>query len=53
MSSQKNCNVKIPKFDKDNYNLWKMKMMLFMKATNPMFPDILKNGPFVPLEEIP
>ena len=26
--------------------------MLFMKAINPMFPDILKNGPFVPLEEI-
>ena len=27
-------------------------MMLFMMATNPMFPDILKNRPFVPLVEI-
>ena len=53
MSSQKTCNIKIPKFDKENYSLWKMKMMLFMKATNPMFPEILKNGPFVPVEEVP
>ena len=53
MSTQKTCNIKIPKFDKENYSLWKMKMMLFIKATNPMFPDILKNGPFIPLEEIP
>ena len=28
-------------------------MMLFMNATNPMFPEILKNGPFVPVEEVP
>lgn len=53
MSTQKIGNIKIPRFDKDNYNLWKMKMMLFMKATNPMFLEILKNGPFIPLEEVP
>ena len=39
--------VKVPKFDKENYNLWKIKMLLFIKAANPLYPDILKNGPFV------
>ena len=53
MSSHKTCNIKIPTFDKENYSLWKMKMMLFMKATNPMFPEILNNGPFIPVEEVP
>ena len=27
-------------------------MLLFIKAANPMFPDILRKGPFVPIQEI-
>lgn len=45
--------VKVPKFDKENFNLWKIKMMLFIKASHPLYPEILKNGPFVPQQEIP
>ena len=44
--------VKVPKFDKENYRLWKIKMLLFIKAANPIFLDILRKGPFVPIQEI-
>ena len=27
-------------------------MMLFIKAANPLFPKILKNGPFIPQQEV-
>lgn len=53
MSSQKLSSIKIPPFDKEHYNLWKKKMMLFIKASNPMYLDILKHGPFIPMIEIP
>lgn len=48
MSSQKISSIKVPQFDRDNYNLWKKKMILFIKATNPLYMGILQNGPFVP-----
>ena len=47
MSSQKLSSIKIHVFDKANYTLWKKKMLLFIKMANPMYLDILKNGPFV------
>ena len=53
MSTQKISSVKIPSFDKNNYNLWKRKMLLFIKAANPLFPGFLKNGPFVPQTFVP
>ena len=28
-------------------------MLLFIKAANPLYPEILKNGPFIPQQEIP
>ncbi|KAL8132411.1 hypothetical protein AgCh_008060 [Apium graveolens] len=37
---------------RDNYNLWKKKMMLFMKASNPLYIGILLNGPYVLMEVI-
>ena len=46
MSSQKLSSIKIPAFDMATYTLWKKKMLLFIKMANPMYPDILKNGPF-------
>ena len=30
-----------------------MKMTMFIKAVNPIFLEILKNGPFIPQKEIP
>ena len=48
MSSQRISSIKIPSFDIDHYNLWKNKMSLFIRYTNPEYLGILKNGPFVP-----
>ena len=48
MSSQRICNIKIPHFDRDHYNIWKKKMFLLIRYANPEYPGILKNAPFVP-----
>ena len=53
MSSQKVGSIKVPQFDRVNYNLWKKKMTLFIKASNPLYMGILENGPFVPMKMIP
>ena len=49
MSSQRVSSVKIPMFDKENYGLWKKKMMLFLQVANPKYLGVLKNGPKIPL----
>ncbi|KAK1352439.1 hypothetical protein POM88_053378 [Heracleum sosnowskyi] len=49
---QKSNSIKIPAFDKENYNIWKRKILLFIKAANPLYPGILENGPFIPRKEI-
>ncbi|KAK1380496.1 hypothetical protein POM88_027240 [Heracleum sosnowskyi] len=51
-SMQKSSSIKIPAFDKENYNVWKRKSMLFIKAANPLYLGILQNGHFVPRKEI-
>ncbi|XP_074347104.1 uncharacterized protein LOC141685928 [Apium graveolens] len=48
MSSQKVRSIKVPKFDKENYNLWKKKMILYLKAANPGYMEILNDGPHIP-----
>ena len=45
MSTQRVSSVKIPVFDKDNYGLWKEKMMLFLQVANPKYLGVLRNGP--------
>ena len=45
MSSQKVGSIKVPKFDKENYNLWKKKMILYLKAANSDYMEILNDGP--------
>ncbi|KAL8111634.1 hypothetical protein AgCh_019381 [Apium graveolens] len=52
MNTQKLSSIKIPTFDKSNYTLWKKKMMLFIRMTNPLYVQILKNGPFTPMERV-
>lgn len=47
MSTQKVGGVKIPKFDRENYLLWKKKMWLYLQVSNAKFLDVLKNGPKV------
>ena len=46
-------SIKIPAFDKENYNIWKWKIMLFIKSSNQPYPGLLVNGPFIPQKEIP
>ena len=53
MSSQKVSSIKVPKFDKANYNLWKKKMTLFLRASNPEYMDVLAEGPHIPEKEDP
>ena len=48
MSSQKVESIKVPRFDKENYNLSKKKMTLYLKATNPDYMEILNDGPHKP-----
>ena len=45
MSTQRISSVKIPVFDKENYGLWKKKMMLFLQVANPKYLGVLRNGP--------
>ncbi|KAL8103438.1 hypothetical protein AgCh_027859 [Apium graveolens] len=52
MNTQKISNIKIPTFDKANYTLWKKKMMLFIRMDNPLYIQILKNGPFTPMVRV-
>ncbi|KAK1388841.1 hypothetical protein POM88_017019 [Heracleum sosnowskyi] len=49
---QKSNSIKIAAFDKENYSIWKRKILLFIKAVNPLYPGILENGPFIPRKEI-
>ena len=49
MSVQKVGTVKIPMFDRENYAMWKKKMLLFLQVANSKFPVILRNGPLIPM----
>ena len=49
MSTQRVSIVKNPLFDKENYGLWKKKMMLFLQVANPKYLNVLKNGPKIPM----
>jgi hypothetical protein len=53
MTTKGTGSIKVPKFDRSEYGLWKMKMRLFIKASNPMYEDILLNGPFIPKTSVP
>ena len=50
MSSQKIGSIKVPPFDRVNYNLWKKKMTLYIRAANPKYEEYLRMGPFVPMK---
>lgn len=54
MSSQKVGSIKVPPFNRKTYNMWKVKMILFMKATNPGYAQMLADGPseIVPMKVV-
>ena len=45
MTSHKVGTVNIPQFDKENYIMWKKKMLLFLQVANPKYLNLLKKGP--------
>ena len=49
MSTQRVSSVKISVFDKENYGLWKKKMMLFLQVANPKYLGVLINGLKIPM----
>ena len=49
MSTQKVGTVKIPIYSKDNYGMWKKKMLLFLQVANPKYADLLVKGPSTPM----
>ena len=53
MSSQKFGSIKVPPFDPVNYNLWKKKMTMYIRAVNPKYEEYLRMGPYVPMKIVP
>ncbi|KAJ9564858.1 hypothetical protein OSB04_000824 [Centaurea solstitialis] len=43
---------KPPRFNKDNFALWKTRMELFLSGSDPQIPFFLKNGPHVPTQPV-
>ncbi|XP_017246111.1 uncharacterized protein LOC108217742 [Daucus carota subsp. sativus] len=43
----------VPLFSRDAYNMWKKKMLLFIKLSNPAYMKILESGSCVPKKTIP
>lgn len=50
MGTHKVGSIKVPQFDRKSYNLWKKKMTLFIKASNPLYIGILENRPYIPMK---
>ena len=40
--------AKPPRFSRDNFNLWKNRMVLFLEGVDPTMPYYMENGPYVP-----
>ncbi|KAI3692485.1 hypothetical protein L6452_32301 [Arctium lappa] len=43
---------KPPRFSRDNFSLWKNRMMLFLKGADPTIPEYIENGPYEPVRII-
>ncbi|KAJ9544838.1 LOW QUALITY PROTEIN: hypothetical protein OSB04_024545 [Centaurea solstitialis] len=43
---------KPPRFNKDNFSLWKTRMKLFLSGSDPQIPYFLENGPHVPTQTV-
>ncbi|KAI3678411.1 hypothetical protein L6452_37702 [Arctium lappa] len=43
---------KPPQFSRDNFSLWKNRMMLFLEGADPTIPEYIENGPYEPVRII-
>lgn len=53
MISQKVRSIEVSSFDRVNYNLWKKKITMFIKATNPFYMGIYENDSFISMKVVP
>ena len=40
--------AKPPRFNKDNFHLWKTRMELFLSGSDPQIPHFMEHGPCIP-----
>ncbi|KAJ9545060.1 hypothetical protein OSB04_024767 [Centaurea solstitialis] len=45
--------AKPPRFNADNFSLWKSRMELFLSGSDPQIPYFIEHGPYVPTSIIP
>ncbi|KAJ9553896.1 hypothetical protein OSB04_017941 [Centaurea solstitialis] len=45
--------AKPPRFNADNFPLWKSRMELFLSGSDPQIPYFLEHGPYVPTSIVP
>ena len=53
MNSQKIGNIKVLQFNRANYNLWKKKMTMYIRAANSKYDEYLTKGMFIPMKHVP
>ena len=44
---------KPPKFDPQNFSMWKSRMIFFLESADSYIPEIIRNGPHIPLTLLP
>ena len=40
--------AKPPRFNKENFSLWKTRMELFLSGSDPQIPHFMEHGPYIP-----
>ncbi|KAL8118026.1 hypothetical protein AgCh_015791 [Apium graveolens] len=53
MSLNKYESIKIPILKKTEYTTWKVKMLMYLEATDPDYLDVINDGPFMPTKLVP
>ena len=53
MSLNKYESIKIPILKKTEYPTWKVKMLMYLEATDPDYLDVINDGPFMPIKLVP
>ena len=53
MSGNKYENFKIPVLKKTEYSTWRVKMLMYLEASNPDYIDRINDGPYLPRKIVP
>ncbi|KAK1379053.1 hypothetical protein POM88_025797 [Heracleum sosnowskyi] len=52
MSGNRYETMKIPMLKKTEFSTWKVKMLMYLEASDPDYIDRISNGPFIPTEPV-